>query len=96
MLKYIQKISKGNFTDSMTMGVIKKYKINYFSSPNFKVQRKEQTKETRIQRYILCKLIRSFFNANSCIKVENSLTYPLAPVGLSLRCFDGTIKNHVH
>ena len=34
MLKYIQKISKGNFTDSMTMGVIKKYKINYFSSPN--------------------------------------------------------------
>ena len=34
MLKYIQEISKDNFTDSMTMGILIKYKINYFSSPN--------------------------------------------------------------
>ena len=33
MLKYTQKINY-NFTDCMTMDVNKKYKINYFSSPN--------------------------------------------------------------
>ena len=37
------------------------------------------------------KLIRSSFNANSCIEVGNSLTYPLAPASLSLR-LDGTIR----
>ena len=42
--------------------------------------------------YILGKLIRSPFNANSCIKVGNPLTYPLAPVSLLLRCLDVTIR----
>ena len=34
MLKYTQKINNYDFTDCMTMDVMKKYKINYFSSPN--------------------------------------------------------------
>ena len=29
MLEYIQKINKGNFTDTMTMDVIKKYCTSY-------------------------------------------------------------------
>ena len=55
------------------MDVIEKYKTKDSFSPDIqvKVNRKEQTEEIRIQRDILGKLIRSFFNANSCIEVEN-------------------------
>ena len=34
MLRTKQQINEDNFTDSMTMDVIKKYKIQYISSPN--------------------------------------------------------------
>ena len=48
MLKYIQKISKGNFTDSMTMGVIKKYKI-IFLHQTFKLKYREQNKQKKLE-----------------------------------------------
>ena len=34
ILRIQQQINEGNFTDSMTIDVIKKYKIKYISSPN--------------------------------------------------------------
>ena len=44
-----------------------------------------------MQRDILGKLIRSSFDTNSYINVEN-LTYPLGTVSLALSCLDGTIR----
>ena len=36
--------------------------------------------------------VHSLVMAHQSIKTENRLTYPLAPVILSLRCLDGTIR----
>ena len=87
-------MNKDNVTDSMMMDVIKRHKFFNFSSSNvtIKVQKKGQSKEIKIQRDIVGKIIRLSFDTNSCINVENLITYPLAPVILALSYLDGTIR----
>ena len=48
MLKYIQKINHYNFTDSMTMDVIKKYKI-VFLRLAFKLRYREKNKQKKLE-----------------------------------------------
>ena len=78
----------------MMMNVIKKSKIKYFSASNVsvKVQKKEETREIKMQRDILGKLVRSYFDTNSYINVENLFTYPPGPVSLASSCLDGTSR----
>ena len=45
-----------------------------------------------MQTDILGKSVRSSFDTNSYINVENLLTYPLGPMSLALSCLDGTIR----
>ena len=45
-----------------------------------------------MQRDILGKLVRSYFDTNSYINVENLFTYPPGPVSLASSCLDGTSR----
>ena len=45
-----------------------------------------------MQRDIVRKLVRSQFDTDSCINIENLFTYVLGPVSLALSYLDGTIR----
>ena len=55
----MQSMNKDNVTDSWMMDVIKKSKMKYFSSSNVsvKLQKKGETREIKMQRDILGKLV---------------------------------------
>ena len=73
--------------------LLKNIKYNIFLHLTFKLKHWKKNKQRKLEyKVILGKLIRLFFNVDSCIKVENLLAYLLAPVSLSLRCLDITIR----
>ena len=75
------------------LAIFQHYEI-YFSASNVsvKVQKKEETREIKMQRDILGKLVRSYFDTNSYINVENLSAYPPGPVSLASSCLDGTSR----
>ena len=90
MKGFAQRLHQDGSSESLN-DTIKKFPLKNFEE-KAKVSRNGNQKEIRIQRDILAKLVSLFNKHKSPIDIDAALSYPLAPVSLSLFNADGSIR----